>query len=194
MIRRSACANPKHKLNPNANPHSKCQGQRWTLYHHLLIDASPVTFVAKHSAFETVGHATPVHITLVLNFVFDQSAIMTRSIIAPTYFYPGATNGWARVLTAAAYVSTVLINPNSGPGSQQIQDFATVAQQSQAAGMKVLGYVDSAYGTREVSDMQNEMVAYADWYRVDGFFIDDMYIAGKHYCKLYGASASLDVP
>ena len=103
---------------------------------------------------------------------------MVRNVIAPTYFYPGATDGWARVLTAAAYVSTVLINPDSGPGVQKLQDFATVTEQSQAAGMKVLGYVDSAYGARAVADVVSDMDAYSSWYKVDGFFIDDMYTAG----------------
>ena len=107
---------------------------------------------------------------------------MSRSIIAPTYFYPGTgrTNGWATVLTAAAYVSTVLINPDSGPGAAKDQDFAQVTQQSQAAGMKVLGYVDSAYGTRVVADVVSDMTTYSNWYQVDGFFIDDMYIAGEY--------------
>ena len=104
---------------------------------------------------------------------------MIRNVIAPTYFYPGATNGWARVLTAAAYVSTVLINPDSGPGIQKMPEFATVTQQSQAAGMKVLGYVDSAYGARAIADVVSDIDSYSSWYQVDGFFIDDMYVAGK---------------
>ena len=79
---------------------------------------------------------------------------------------------------AAACVHAVLLNPNSGPGSQQEQVFVDVVHSSQAAGMKVLGYVDSAYGTRNVQDMAQEFYLYSTWYGVDGFFIDDMYTAG----------------
>ena len=107
---------------------------------------------------------------------------MTHKIIAPTYFWPGATgvpDGWSRVVLAATYISTVLLNPDSGPGQQQVQAFVDVTQQSQAAGVKVLGYVDSAYGNRAVDDVLSEIDTYSAWYQVDGFFIDDMYSLGK---------------
>lgn len=107
---------------------------------------------------------------------------MTRRIIAPTYFWPGTTgvpDGWSRVIMAAAYVSTVLLNPDSGPGQTQLQLFSDITRQSQAAGMKVLGYVDSGYGNRAIEDVLDDIDTYSDWYQVDGFFIDDMYILGK---------------
>jgi len=107
---------------------------------------------------------------------------MVRSIIAPTYFWPGATgvpDGWSRVILAATYVSTVLLNPDSGPGQQQLQEFVDITRQSQAAGLKVLGYVDSSYGSRAISDVLSDIDTYSSWYQVDGFFIDDMYILGK---------------
>ncbi|DBA66414.1 TPA: hypothetical protein ACH3X2_002393 [Trebouxia sp. C0005] len=108
---------------------------------------------------------------------------MVRGIIAPTYFWPGATgvpDGWSRVILAATYVSTVLLNPDSGPGQQQIQEFVDITRQSQAAGLKVLGYVDSSYGSRAISDVLSDIDTYSSWYQVDGFFIDDMYILVKN--------------
>ncbi|DBB13507.1 TPA: hypothetical protein ACH3X3_000555 [Trebouxia sp. C0006] len=104
---------------------------------------------------------------------------MVHGIIAPTYFWPGATgvpDGWSRVILAATYVSTVLLNPDSGPGQQQLQEFVDITRQSQAAGLKVLGYVDSSYGSRAISDVLSDIDTYSSWYQVDGFFIDDMYI------------------
>jgi len=89
---------------------------------------------------------------------------------------------------AATYVSTVLLNPDSGPGSSQLQLFTDITQQSQAAGMKVLGYVDSAYGDRALEDVLNDIDTYSQWYQVDGFFIDDMYIAGKQMYSLTDCS------
>lgn len=103
-----------------------------------------------------------------------------RQVIAPTYFYPtGGSDGWSRIVMAAVYMHAVLLNPNSGSGQQQDQAFLDVARQSQAAGMKVLGYVDSAYGARAIQDIVHEFQAYSSWYNVDGFFMDDMYIAGQ---------------
>ena len=107
---------------------------------------------------------------------------MTHKIIAPTYFWPGATgvpDGWSRVVLAATYISTVLLNPDSGPGQQQVQEFVDVTRQSQAAGVKGLGYVDSAYGNRAIDDVLSEVDTYSAWYQVDGFFIDDMYSLGR---------------
>ncbi|KAL0038256.1 hypothetical protein WJX79_010230 [Trebouxia sp. C0005] len=88
----------------------------------------------------------------------------------------GVPDGWSRVILAATYVSTVLLNPDSGPGQQQIQEFVDITRQSQAAGLKVLGYVDSSYGSRAISDVLSDIDTYSSWYQVDGFFIDDMYI------------------
>lgn len=104
---------------------------------------------------------------------------MARSVIAPTYFYPEATDGWAKVVTAAMYVSAVMVNPDSGPGARKLQEFAAVAKQSQAAGIHVLGYIPSGYGNRDIADVVSEINSYRTWYEVDGFFIDEMYTAGE---------------
>ena len=110
-------------------------------------------------------------------------AVMARSVIAPMYFWPTANNCWSRVIMAAAYVHAVLLNPDSGPGQQQLQLFVDVVNASQSAGMKVLGYVDSAYGNKDINDIAQEFDAYSSWYGVDGFFVDDMYHWGKSYHK-----------
>ena len=114
------------------------------------------------------------------SFSFRMSAVMTRGVIVPTYLYPGgSTNGWAKVVTAAMYVNVVILNPNSGPGAQKLQEFTSVVQQSQAAGIKVLGYVASWYGNRAIADLVSEINSYRSWYQVDGFFIDEMYSVGE---------------
>lgn len=105
---------------------------------------------------------------------------MARSVIAPTYFDAGVTDGWAKVIKAAMYVSVVLLNPDSGPGTSKEQDFATVVQQSQAAGVQVLGYIASGYGTRAIADLLSEINLYKGWYGVDGIFVDEMYAVGEH--------------
>ena len=109
---------------------------------------------------------------------------MAHSIIAPTYFWPvSGSEGWTRVIMAAAYVHAVLLNPNSGVGQQREQVFNDVVNASQAAGMKVLGYVRSEYGDRAVEDIAQELDTYSSWYGVDGFFVDEMYHWGKLYLQ-----------
>lgn len=105
---------------------------------------------------------------------------MPRSVVTPSYFYPGATDSWARLVKAAMYVSVVLLNPDSGPGAERLQDFATVVQQSQAAGIKVLGYIASGYGTRAIADLVSEINLYSGWYGVDGIFVDEMNAVGEY--------------
>ena len=104
---------------------------------------------------------------------------MVRSVIAPTYFWPEVPNGWAKVLMTTMYVSVVIVNPDSGPGAQKLQEFAAVVKQSQAAGIQVLGYVRSVYGTRQMADVVSEINSYRTWYEVDGFFIDELYATGE---------------
>ena len=116
---------------------------------------------------------------------------MARSVIAPTYFWPEVPNGWAKVLMATMYVSVVMVNPDSGSGAQKLQEFAAVAKQSQAAGIQVLGYIPSGYGTRQMADVVSEINSYRTWYEVDGFFIDEMYIAGEQ--RLHAGFPSFQV-
>ena len=130
------------------------------------------------------------YFTNVYNFVSEQ--VMARSVIAPTYFYPEATDGWAKVAMAAMYLSAVMVNPDSGPGARKLQDFAAVAKQSQAAGIHVLGYIPSGYGTRDIADVVSEINSYRTWYEVDGFFIDEMYTAGEQ--RLPSGAASFHIP
>lgn len=119
--------------------------------------------------------------------------VMARRVIAPTYFYPEVTDGWANVVMAAMYINAVMVNPDSGPGAQKLQGFAAVAKQSQAAGMQVLGYIPSGYGTRDIADIISNLSSYRTWYEVDGFFIDEMYTAGEQQLPASFASCHISL-
>ena len=54
--------------------------------------------------------------------------VMARRVIAPTYFYPEVTDGWANVVMAAMYINAVMVNPDSGPGAQKLQGFRSCCQ------------------------------------------------------------------
>ena len=61
-------------------------------------------------------------------------------------------------------------------------------QRFRAAGGRVLGYVHTAYGAREIGRVQAEIDAYLKFYDVDGFFIDEMAtdpFQVAYYAKLY---------
>ena len=104
---------------------------------------------------------------------------MNRSIVVPQYFWPTAhPESWNAVITAAAYVGMLVFNPDSGPGTGQVSEFTDAVQRCQNAGIKVVGYVDSDYGNRDIAAVRTDIDNYKAWYSPDGYFIDDMYTTG----------------
>jgi hypothetical protein len=101
-------------------------------------------------------------------------------IMIPLYTYP--TDGtWAAVIRAKnAHPSlpfVAIMNPNSGPGASRDASYATGVKDLRAAGVVVLGYVTTGYATKsysEISNLEAQVSAYHEWYRVDGIFFDEM--------------------
>ncbi len=60
------------------------------------------------------------------------------------------------------------------PGSAQDANYVAAIAQIHAAGGKVIGYVSSAYATRSLSAVVQDISTYLSFYSVDGFFIDEM--------------------
>ncbi|TLX81877.1 MAG: hypothetical protein E6L00_05215, partial [Thaumarchaeota archaeon] len=67
-----------------------------------------------------------------------------------------------------------IINPSSGPSSSIDSNYVSGIQQLQAAGVKVLGYVYTSYGTRSTSSIESDINSYNNWYHVNGIFFDEM--------------------
>jgi MYXO-CTERM domain-containing protein len=110
-------------------------------------------------------------------------------ILIPAYFYPSAdaSQSFWTGLTAAASAGvsvTAIMNPNNGPGDRQNDDYVQAVSAFRAAGGKVLGYVFTCYGrnlcvdgqpaTRSTGDVLADAQRYAQWYAVDGIFLDEM--------------------
>jgi spherulation-specific family 4 protein len=97
-------------------------------------------------------------------------------LIIPMYMYPGPA--WDQVVSqklSHPRVPMLLIaNPEDGSGSASNQDYNAAITKAQSAGIRVLGYVYSAYGQRPAQDIESEISNYNRWYHVDGIFIDEM--------------------
>ena len=108
----------------------------------------------------------------------DHPAFATSStgVMIPLYTYPGTT--WTQVIAAKtanpSVPIVVTINPSSGPGSSSDSNFVSGIQQLQAAGVTVLGYVYTSYGSRSTSAVESDINAYINWYHVDGIMFDEM--------------------
>lgn len=110
-------------------------------------------------------------------------------IIVPAYFYPSwmpSQNEWHQLSWAAQQGAqvTAIMNPGNGPGTASNSDYVASINEFRAAGGKVLGYVYTCYGvnhctpevppTRSTSEVLADAQKYANWYGVDGVFLDEM--------------------
>ena len=95
-------------------------------------------------------------------------------ISIPSYFYPDEGGLWDQVIAEAPVMGTVILNPNSGPGSSPDPNYQALAERLRGAGIQVLGYVSTRYSDRPIAEVQVEVGLYADWYAVDGIFLDEV--------------------
>lgn len=100
-------------------------------------------------------------------------------ILIPLYSYPSwyapATYVWDEVAAAAARVPiTAVINPNSGPdGGPPNSDYARGLADLRAAGVSLLGYVATGYGSRPAAAVKADIDLYDAYFNLDGIFLDE---------------------
>jgi len=94
-------------------------------------------------------------------------------IMVPLYVYPGAA--WDAVAAGASSVGTVaIINPNSGPASSPDSSYVSYMQKLSDAGVEMVGYVYTGWGTRAMSAVKADIDTYATQYpHLKGIFLDE---------------------
>jgi hypothetical protein len=100
-----------------------------------------------------------------------------EGLLVPAYIYPsgsGATQWNTLATTAQSVPTTVILNPDSGPGTTQDPNYVAAVAKVHAAGGKVIGYVSTSYANRALSAVVQDIHTYLALYQVDGFFIDEM--------------------
>jgi len=122
-------------------------------------------------------------------------ATQRMALFLPLYGYPNlgaAGNDWQRVADASARLSvTAVINPSNGPLSPPPAAFLAGIQLLRAAGVTVLGYVDTAFAARTQALVKQDINAYQA-YGVDGIFFDQVATANTaHYQSLCSYSRSI---
>ena len=106
-----------------------------------------------------------------------RAASSSVGIVIPLYTYP--TDGsWTAVIQAKHSYPNVpfmaVINPDNGPGHSRDSNYVHGIKDLQAAGVKVLGYVPTAYAADSISSVKAEVDHYNTWYGVDGIMFDEM--------------------
>src|SRR2546428_2645238 len=116
-------------------------------------------------------------------------AATTTGVIVPLYTYPDST--WDTVAQAKIAHPSVpvvaIINPNNGPGSSKDANYVTGIQKLHSAGVVVLGYVATGYGSRSTGSVDADIDTYKSWYSLNGIFFDEMSNAPgdeSHYYNL----------
>lgn len=103
-------------------------------------------------------------------------AASSTGLIVPLYAYPGST--WQSLVQIKEQYPSVpiiaIINPASGPGSYQDPNFVSGIQQLQSVGITVIGYVPTDYGGVPVSQAEQEISTYSQFYSLSGVFFDQM--------------------
>jgi Spherulation-specific family 4 len=101
------------------------------------------------------------------------------NILIPLYIYPNWYDRdkyiWKQVVVAAKKVPiTAIINPNNGPnGTPPNVDYQQGIRDLRQAGVRIVGYVHSNYGKRDLNLVKADIDLYTKHFNVDGIFIDE---------------------
>lgn len=100
-------------------------------------------------------------------------------ILLPLYSYPNWYEPenylWSDVASAAQQVPIVaIINPNNGPdGQPPNQDYERGLKDLRESGVAILGYVYTKYGDRPLSEVEQDIALYNNYYNLNGIFLDE---------------------
>ena len=154
-----------------------------------------------------LGNCTRKILVIALAFAFlsvplaSQHVVSAQTpatgIIVPLYPYPTDSSWQQLIQTKLAYPNipvAAVINPSNGPGSAQDPNFVQGIDNLRAAGILVLGYIPTGYGSVGQSYIDSQIYDYRQWYNVNGIFFDTMSnIPGyeSYYSSLSSYAASL---
>jgi hypothetical protein len=105
-------------------------------------------------------------------------------ILVPAYFYPGGSGRaeWDRMTAAASRAPIVAIaNPGTGPGTRVDANYREVIDRGIAAGLTLIGYVNTDYARRERAEVEADVREWVRLYpRIQGIFFDLQPSAPEH--------------
>jgi hypothetical protein len=93
----------------------------------------------------------------------------------PNWYYPDRYL-WTQVAAVAGLVEIVaIINPENGPGGGPPNtDYQRGIADLRRAGIKLVGYIHTDYGRRQLQSVKTDIDIYARHFEVDGIFIDEV--------------------
>ncbi|GGV79742.1 spherulation-specific family 4 protein [Streptomyces massasporeus] len=91
----------------------------------------------------------------------------------PGYAHPLlAPTEWGELTRPGTPLHWVVLNVADGPGARPDPHCLEAAGRLRNAGIRVLGHLDTRYGTRNFGELISDAHRFVDWYRVDGFLLE----------------------
>jgi hypothetical protein len=93
-----------------------------------------------------------------------------RTTLIPAYVPPSAI---ADLVERSDRARVLIVNPSNGPGTRPHPAYQEAVRTAREAGTRVLGYVPTGYGARDLNFAMADVDRYHSWYGVDGIFVDE---------------------
>jgi hypothetical protein len=91
----------------------------------------------------------------------------------PGYAHPLiAPTEWGELTRPGTPLHWVVLNVADGPGARPDPHCLAAAGRLRNAGIRVLGHLDTRYGTRNFGELISDAHRFVDWYQVDGFLLE----------------------
>lgn len=108
-----------------------------------------------------------------MNDAAGDRAAPPGSLLVPLYVHPLVDPAaWRALEGAAPLLYGVVLNTADGPGSRPDPVFTAAAHRLRAAGVRLLGYVDTRYAERPRPAVLRDLRRHRAWYGTDGVFFD----------------------
>ncbi|MEU0084040.1 spherulation-specific family 4 protein [Streptomyces sp. NPDC006274] len=111
----------------------------------------------------------------------------------PGYAHPMlAPVEWAELTRPGTPLHWVVLNVAGGPGELPDPHCLEAAGRLRNAGVRVLGHIDMAHGSRPFGDLVRDAQHFADWYQTDGFMLDRCPAERADLAQVRRTTATLD--
>lgn len=100
-------------------------------------------------------------------------AVQALGVGVPGYAHPLlAPVEWAELTRPGTPLHWAVLNVAEGPGSRPDPHCLEAAGKLRNVGVRVLGHLDLAHGSRRFGELVSDAHRFLDWYKVDGFYLD----------------------
>ncbi len=116
--------------------------------------------------------------------------------IFPFYIYPTASAIQPLIDIANQYPNVpiwVILDPANGPGTSIDPTYTNAVEQLRAAGIVMLGYVNTNYGNRSKTIVERDIARWVNFYKPDGIFLDLMAVKHTYYQTITDYAKSLGI-